>query len=286
VNPAVSFETLFEGLDKAADEAHQTEILDQIIVKLARKMRKMTDDIRAQYTAQAGETPEDTLARFRGGPPAAVRDWAQARPGLGAFFDFEGARNAPPIIPIYTGGDHVTAVTRGYGAGVRPADFIDAFTAFVRENENRIAALQIVLTRPRDLTRESLKDLRLALDAQQFTEANLRAAWRDQTNEDIAASIIGFIRQAALGDPLIPYAERVDRAVRIVAARHAANDVQRRWLDQIGREVKSRIVVDRAALDEPPFAQQGGFRRLDKLFNGEIEAILSEIAAETWEPAA
>ncbi len=32
-----------------------------------------------------------------------------------------------------------------------------------------------------------------------------------RTNEDIAASIIGFIRQAALGDPLIPYADRVER---------------------------------------------------------------------------
>jgi type I restriction enzyme R subunit len=249
-------------------------------------MRHMTDEIRDQYTAQAGETPEETLQRFRTGPPAAVRDWTQQRPGLGAFFDFEGARNAPPIIPIYTGGDQVIAVTRGYGEGVRPADFIDAFTAFVRENQNRIAALQVVLTRPRDLTRESLKDLKLALDAQQFTEANLRAAWRDQTNEDVAASIIGFIRQAALGDPLVPYAERVDRAVRSVAARHAKTEPQRRWLDLIGRELKSRIVVDRAALDEPPFAQQGGFRRLDKLFNGEIEAVLQEIAAETWEPAA
>ena len=156
---------------------------------------------------------------------------------------------------------------------MKPADFIDAFTAFVRENANRIAALQIVLTRPRDLTRESLRELRVALDAQHFTEPALRSAWRDKTSEDVAASIIGFVRQAALGDPLVPYAERVDRAIRAVGARHGVDDVQRRWLEQIGRELKSRIVLDRAALDEPPFAQRGGFRGLDKVFNGEIEAI-------------
>ena len=57
-------------------------------------------------------------------------------------------------------------------------------------------------------------------------------------------------------------------------------------MEQIGREMKSRTVVDKAALDEPPFSQQGGFRRLDKLFNGELEAILEEVATETWEPAA
>ena len=246
----------------------------------------MNDEIRDQYTAQAGETPEETLRRFREGPAAEVRDWAQARPGLGRFFDFEGARGAPPVIPIAYHPDQVTGVVRGYGDGVKPADFIDAFTAFVRDNANRIAALQIVLTRPRDLTRESLRELRVALDARHFTEPALRSAWRDKTSEDVAASIIGFVRQAALGDPLAPYAERVDRAIRTVGARHGVTDAQRRWLEQIGRELKSRIVLDRAALDEPPFAQRGGFRGLDKVFNGEIEAILREIATETWEPAA
>jgi type I restriction enzyme R subunit len=286
VNPAVTFETLFDGLEGAEDAAHQEQILDQIIVKLARKMRRMTDDIRGQYEAQAGETPEDTLARFRGGPAPAVRDWARERPGLGAFFDFEGPRNGPPIIPIHSGPDTVVAVTRGYGAGVRPADFIDAFAAFVRENANGIAALQTVLTRPRDLTRADLKALRLALDARQFTEANLRAAWRDQTNDDVAASIIGFVRQAALGDPLIPYARRVDDAVRAVAMRRALTQPQRRWLDRIGEQIKRQTVLDRAAFAEPPFAEAGGFDRIDTILGGGLQDILTEIADQTWNPAA
>ena len=73
--------------------------------------------------------------------------------------------SAPPIIPISYRPDEVIDVRRGYGSGVQPADFIDAFTAFVRDNQNRIAALQIVLTHPRDLTRESLRELKIALDA-------------------------------------------------------------------------------------------------------------------------
>ena len=36
------------------------------------------------------------------------------------------------------------------------------------------------------------------------------------TNEDIAATITGFIRQAALGDPLVPYNGRVERAINKV----------------------------------------------------------------------
>ncbi|MFD1342956.1 type I restriction-modification system endonuclease [Litorisediminicola beolgyonensis] len=286
VDPKVSFETLFDGFENAEDPDHQEEILDQIIVKLSRKVQRMNADIREQYTAQAGETPEETLDRFRNGPAPEVRRWTQARPGLGQFFDFKGDRGAPPIIPIYTGDDTVTGVTRGYGEGVRPADFIDAFQTFVRDNANKIDALNLVVTRPRDLTRDSLRELRLALDARHFTESALRTAWRDRTNEDIAASIIGFIRQAALGDPLVPYADRVDAAIRKVASTHDLDDVQRRWLDRIGDEMKSQVVIDRQAFDDPPFAQQGGYRRLNKIFGGELDAILEEIRTETWEPAA
>ncbi|MEM8557884.1 MAG: type I restriction-modification system endonuclease [Bacteroidota bacterium] len=286
VDPKVDFATLFDGLENAGEEAHREEILDQIIVKLARKIRRMSDEIRDQYAAQAGETPEETLRRFRDGPAAEVAEWTKARPGLGAFFDFKGERNAPPVIPISYDPDEVIEVARGYGDGEKPEDFIEAFSLFIRENENKVAALQTVLTRPRDLTRESLKELRLLLDARRFTEPNLRAAWRDRSNEDVAASIIGFVRQVALREPLLPYAERVDRAVRAVAARHARTVPQRRWLQRIGEEIKAKLVVDRAALDEPPFAQQGGFRRLDKLFDGHLEQILGEIADETWRPAA
>lgn len=286
VDPKVSFETLFDGFENAEDPDYQEEILDQIIVKLSRKVRRMNAGIREQYTAQAGETPEETLDRFRNGPAPEVRQWTQARPGLGQFFDFKGDRGAPPIIPIYTGDDTVTGVTRGYGEGVRPADFIDAFQTFVRDNANKIDALNLVVTRPRDLTRESLRELRLVLDARHFRENDLRSAWRDRTNEDIAASIIGFIRQAALGDPLIPYADRVDAAIRKVASTHDLDDVQRRWLDRIGDEMKSQVVIDRQAFDDPPFAQQGGYRRLNKIFGGELDAILEEIRTVTWEPAA
>ncbi|WP_116599981.1 type I restriction-modification system endonuclease [Primorskyibacter marinus] len=286
VDPKVSFETLFDGFENADDRSHQEEILDQIIVKLSRKIRRMNDEIRDQYTAQAGETPEQTLERFRGGPAPEVRAWTKDRPGLGKFFDFKGDRGAPPIIPIYTGEDTVTGVTRGYGEGVRPTDFIDAFETFIRDNANKIDALNLVVTRPRDLTRDSLRELRMALDARHFTENALRTAWHDKTNEDIAASIIGFIRQAALGDPLIPYADRVGAAIRKVASAHDLDDVQRRWLDQIGKEMTSQVVIDRQAFDDPPFAQQGGYKRFNKIFGGELDAILDEIRTETWEPAA
>ena len=122
-------------------------------------------------------------------------------------------------MPISHHPDEVVDVTRGYGEAKKPEDFLDSFRHYVRDNINTIAALKLVVQRPRDLTRADLKELRMALDQKGYSEANLRRAWADAKNVDIAASIIGFVRQAALGDPLVPYADRVKAAMQRVLAR-------------------------------------------------------------------
>lgn len=133
----------------------------------------------------------------------------------------------------------------------------------------------VVVRRPRELTREQLKEVRLFLDNAGYRESNLQTAWRETTNQDIAASIIGFIRQATLGDALIPYGERVDRAIaKVLASRHFT-EPQRKWLERIGKQLKSETVVDRAAFDRGQFKSKGGFKRLNKTFEGDFEAILS-----------
>ncbi len=68
-------------------------------------------------------------------------------------------------------------------------------------------ALGVIVNKPKDLTREQLTEIRLLLNQHGYIEANLRSAWYSQTNQAIAASIIGFIRQAAIGEALIPFQE-------------------------------------------------------------------------------
>ena len=127
--------------------------------------------------------------------------------------------------------------------------------------------------------------VKLELDRQQFSETNLRQAWKQAKNEDIAASIIGFVRQAALKEPLLPYEQRVDRALAEILKSRAWTDPQRQWLQRIGEQLKKEIVIDRQALDDEPFRQHGGFNRLNKQFNGELESILSRISEELWRAA-
>src|SRR6185312_14596591 len=173
---------------------------------------------------------------------------------LGPILDWQGDGDGPPrFMPISTHPDAVVGVSRGYGDAKKPEDFLDGFGDYVRKNINTIAALKLVVQRPRDLTRADLRALRMALDQKGYSEANLRRAWADAKNVDIAASIIGFVRQAALGDPLVPYADRVKAAMERVLTARKWSDPQKRWLKRISEQIEKEIVVDRQAIDREPF---------------------------------
>ena len=62
--------------------------------------------------------------------------------------------------------------------------------------------------------------LKLELDRNNFTVKMLNTAWKQMTNQDIAADIISFVRQQALGDALVSHDERIRNAVAKVRANH------------------------------------------------------------------
>ena len=285
VNPQITLTQLMEELAKATDDVHRAVIRDQLLVKLRRRLKKLLPEARAQFEAHAGEKPEATLKRIETSGTADLSDWVRGKPHLGLILDWNPNGKGGSFLPISNHPDQVTGVTRGYGDADRPEDFLDNFTTFIRSNINTIAALTVVVQRPRDLTRQQLRELRLELDRLQFSETNLRQAWKQAKNEDIAASIIGFIRQAALKEPLMPYEQRVERALAAILKGRAWTDPQRQWLQRIGEQLKKELVVDRQALDDTPFKEHGGFNRLNKQFNGELETILSQIGEELWRAA-
>jgi type I restriction enzyme, R subunit len=286
VDPNITLEQLFEEFARVEDEKQRGVVRDQILVKMRRRIKRLHEQARARYEAEAGEAPEITLKRLTEEPAGTVAAWVKRRPGLGKILDWNPEGNGPVLIPISHHPDEVVSVTRGYGKAQKPADFLDSFTAFVKANINKIAALNIVLQRPRDLTRAELKSLRLALDGQGYSEANLRRAWSETKNEDIAASIIGFVRQAALGDALTPLDARVKGAMQRILSRHPWTEVQRKWLKRIEEQLLREVVVDRVSIDEEPFRADGGFQRLNKVFGGQLESVLSDINEELWKKAA
>ena len=286
VNPSISLEQLFEEFARLENAAYRDGVRDQILVKMRRRIKNLHEQARNHYEAEAGETPEATLKRLTDEPAATVAAWVKQKSNLGRILDWEPDGSAATLIPISYHPDQIVAVTSGYGKGQKPEDFLDGFTAFVKGNINKISALMVVLQRPRDLTRAELKALRVALDLPGYSEANLRRAWSETKNEDIAASIIGFVRQAALGDALTPLDVRVRGAIKRILARKAWTEVQRKWLKRIEEQLLREVVVDRASIDEEPFRADGGFQRLNKIFGGQLEAILGDINDELWKRAA
>jgi type I restriction enzyme R subunit len=287
VNPFVTFEQLVKEIVEAADPAHQQEAVDELVAKLQRKRRVLSGDKAEAFEAAASMDGKALLHFLRKGALPEIAAYLKDRPALAPFLDRTTGSGDYGGTIVSEKLDSVHEVVHGYGKDGRgrPADYLDRFRDFIQANLNKLPALLVVTQRPRDLTRDDLRALKLALDQEGFGETAVQTAWKDQRNEDIAASIVGYIRQLALGTPLLPYAERVDRAVARVKKAHKLTEVQTKWLDRIAKQVKHQTIVDKAMLDEGQFKTEGGFARYNKGFDGKLEALLGELAEEVWKDA-
>ncbi|MFI5301133.1 MAG: type I restriction-modification enzyme R subunit C-terminal domain-containing protein, partial [Polyangiales bacterium] len=281
-NPTVTFATLVEAMNAAPTEEARVRVVEEIVAKLQRKGQRMKGDALARFETLAGAPPKEVVATIRAQPSAATVEWFAGKAQLVEVLDAAIGTPYRPYVSHHA--DVLREITRGYGEGQqRPEDYLDGFKAYLQANMNKIPALIVVTQRPRDLTRAELKELRRVLDEAGYPESYLRTAWKETTNADIAASIVGFIRQAALGDALVPYAERVDRAVAKVLASRKWTNGQRQWLERIGKQMKAETIVDREALDAGAFQTEGGgFRGLDKRFDGKLDDVLGELRSAVW----
>ena len=292
-----SLDTLFEDLQNdvsfekpgsEADRSHADDVLDQLVVRIRRAVQRLQglrqppESLTLLAEALATNTGGDLAelpAKLRAMSAEDARAFVADRPTLPKLLNdfFEALRGTGNDRYISTEPDTLDEVGRGYGAGAKPEDYLEAFRAYIKANENEFDALKVVLTRPRNLTRQQLKELRTRLYEANFNEAQLRAAWRDAKNVDIAASIIGFIRQQALGSPLMPYAERVKRAKAKVLTMHPWTPGQRGWLERIANQLETEVIVDREAFEVGAFRTQGGYKQIDKRLDGKLDQVLGRI---------
>lgn len=286
-NPKISFTQLMDELETVSEPQAVTEILDQITAKLQRKRRHLSDTSPDTLEVLAGMPVDEVVQHLRQRSPGEAATWLKQRREIAEILDRRAGGSQPVLVSYHA--DELRRVERGYGvfesgeAYGRPEDYLDSFKRFIETNLNQMPALLVVTQRPRDLTRAQLKELRAALDAAGYSEATLRSAWRDATNQDIAASIIGYIRQTALGDALVPYEDRVDRALKKILESQRWTAPQRKWLERIGQQLKQETVVDKAALDRGQFKTQGGFNRINRVFEGRLEQVLNDLNNQIWQ---
>jgi type I restriction enzyme R subunit len=53
--------------------------------------------------------------------------------------------------------------------------------------------------------------------------------------------------------------------------------IQRQWLERIEKQLVAQTILDREDFDSGAFAANGGFSRLNKIFQGNFQEILDEI---------
>lgn len=307
-DPKVTLEQLLDELNNPASyeapgssaaRSHAHEVLDELNQKLMRVLRKAAHQAEKQpgvreklqqLEQQWGVAPDKLhqhlhqLGQTRGPRAAAefLRDHTRLLTQLAEVQALIGTAYMPVLS---THADQFQVREQSWGNYERPEDYLDSFGDFVREQLNRSAALAVIVQRPKDLTREQLKEVRLLLDEHGFAEAKLKAAWRTKSSQDIAASIVGYIRQAAIGEALVPFEQRVATAMQSIYSLRAWTPVQRKWLDRLGKQLAHEVVMDLEFVNRA-FAQDGGAKQVDKLLGNGLEDVLGTLKDELWKPAA
>ena len=138
--------------------------------------------------------------------------------------------------------------------------------------------MNIVCTRPKELTREGLRSLRLTLDREGFTTQQLNTAVSQMTNEEIAADIISLIRRYAIGSTLISHEARIRRAVDKLKKAHKFSKQELNWITRIEKYLMEESVLNVTVFDEDGrFMAQGGFVKINKVFGNKLESIILEL---------
>jgi type I restriction enzyme R subunit len=281
----LTFSKVLDQLAAAPNIATRRETFDKLVAMLQRKRRRLQrkDD---EIKTLCGQTILEFINTVRNAGPKGALAIFKKMPGFAIMLDEFTDTSLPSSLPISEHSDTLELKERGYGQFTRPADYLDGFGRWLKDNINLIPALVVVTKRPRELTRAQLKQIKLALDEAGYTETNLRTAWREWKNEDIAANIVGFIRNRALGAPLLPYTARVDHALQSILASQSWTSPQRQWLQKFANQIKADTIVDRDALDQGVFQNSGGYVRLNKIFDGHVSDILTDFQARIWQDAA
>ena len=277
-NPTTTFTQLLDGLEEVEDKDVVQAQINQIIAKLQRKKRRMDEKTMEQFISMTdGMDPTQFIVEIEKQTPEDAKKRLLAYREMFEYIQQTRENGRNPVV-ISEEEDELTKHTRGYGNSDKPEDYLDAFSEYVKTHMNEIAALTIVCTRPKDLTRDALKALRLTLDREGFTTQQLNTAISELTNEEIAADIISLIRRYAIGSALISHEARIRRAVDKLKKTHNFSKQEMSWIGRMEKYLMEESVLNVQVFDEDSrFKSNGGFAKINRIFQNQLEKIVLEL---------
>ena len=278
VSPSATFEELLQELTVVTAEAEVANTVAKIIAKLRRKSRRISENAEQLFVYMIGSDLKGYADQLHSAETGAAKASLLEDKTVEALIMLDHDKiiaTHGKVVDAHE--DSLISHTRGYGKGQKPEDYIESFKQYILTHMNEIEALKTVCTKPSTLTREGLRSLKMELDRQHFDERQLRTAWKDMTNQDIAADIIAFIRQQAIGSALISHEERIKHAFARLKQVHEFTAIQRSWLDRIEKTMLQETVLDESLLNDGAFRRDGGFNVIDKRFGGGLKDIIDEL---------
>ncbi|MET1256394.1 type I restriction-modification system endonuclease [Aliikangiella maris] len=287
----VSLENALNSPGTLASTSHADDVLDQINQKVMRVLRKAQS--KAESNSKVKQKLDELESAWGVEPSKLHQHLHELGPKQAASFIRKHAKfleqiesvkfligtDYKPI--IHEGDDELIKREQSFSGYEKPEDYLEGFNQYIKTAVNERSAIAAVVNRPKDLTRAELKAIKLQLDNEGFSEANLATAWRNQTNQDIAASIIGYIRQAALGEALIPFEMRVNKAMEIIYTLKPWTPVQRKWLARLAKQLIHEVIIDRDFVNDLP-AFRGGAKQLDKVLGNQLDMVLEQLRGHLW----
>jgi type I restriction enzyme R subunit len=162
----------------------------------------------------------------------------------------------------------------------KPVDYLKAFERFVKENPDQIAAIDILLHRPRGWNTAVLEELREKLKRSSFREQDLQKA-HGYVYQKPLADIISMIKHAAdFQVPILDSAQRVNRAMDMFTTGKRFSDEQIKWLDYIREHLVENLAIAEQDFDEMPvFERHGGLGKVKRVFGRELNDLIVELNA-------
>jgi len=285
--PTASMKSVIDDIARAskADSKDAETLTGTIIAKLYRKARSIDPEVHRVFKENNDSRSIADIAQLIEKLPSPKRaEYIRQNEDLLVMIGSLPNRFREQYISNHE--DKVAGISREYGTEgnytEKPEDYIEKFTNYIETNKNEMIALKTILQKPAELTRKDLKELTRELDKAGYKVGDIAHALSSVKNADMALSIVGIIRQLAIGDSALPHNDRVDRAVKQICDRHDLDARQKGYLERIALQIKKEIVVDRSSFDEEPFKKDGGFKSFDRILDGELETILTELYRDMY----
>lgn len=269
---------LIENIYNNIDQSYHLSLL---VKRLRRIEKNMTGKAREEFSRFIAD---GDIAKFAGNLPALIKnDFTQTLKLLrkaefqDLLVNYERARDKFTV--AYEAQDIVTSqrIAR-FGNYEKPEDYLEAFSQFVKENSDKIAALKILLERPKQWRPQVLEELQKKLKENSYTVKKLREAHGLVYNKALA-DIISMVKHAAKEEePILTAEERVNRAMEKITQGKSFNLDQQKWLALIQEHLLTNLTIDEEDFDLiPVFADRGGKGRARRVFGEQLSALIEDL---------